>query len=241
MRWRLGGTRSGRKQRETFGAGSDARNKARAEGFREMVAAAGEFWPEGWVQGRGFVGDRAGESVGLLEVPRAVEVGVEYVDQIVDCSPGQRARYKGQLRALTAVEVRGKRGTYRPFDQRTDLVTEDDTKAWLIGWPRSPKTKANYHGLLFGVFTYAVERGEVATQPADPHGAEAFENQAVAGGPAVSDRGGVRGGCPVGRCVGGSASGGRRDGAPIRRADRVVGVGFRPAAPDGAGEQRVET
>ena len=126
VRWRLDSSRSGRKQRETFGAGTDARNKARAEGFRNMVAAAGEFWPDGWVKVRGFVRDRADGSVGRLEVPRSVEeVGLEYVDQIVDCSPGQRARYKGQLRTLKAVEVRGKRGTYRPFDQRIDLVTEE--------------------------------------------------------------------------------------------------------------------
>ncbi len=166
VRWRLGGTRSGRKQRETFSAGTDAQNKARAEGFRDMVTAAGEFWPDGWVQGRGFVRERTDESVGRLEAPRSVEeVGLEYVDQIIDCSPGQRSRYKGQLRTLKAVEVRGKRGTYRPFDQRIDLVSEDDVKAWLIGWKWSLKTKANYHGLLYGVFTYAAEHGEVAKHP----------------------------------------------------------------------------
>jgi hypothetical protein len=44
-------------------------------------------------------------------------------------------------------------------------VNEDDVKAWLIGWPRSLKTKANYHGLLLGVFTYALERGEVGKHP----------------------------------------------------------------------------
>jgi integrase len=166
VRWRLGGSRTGAKQRETFGAGSDAQNRARAEGFRDMVALAGEMWPEGWVKGAGFVRHSSGEAVAVLEAPRSVEqVGLEYVDQIVDCSPGQRARYKGQLRTLKAVEVRGRRGPYRPFDQRIDLVTEDDVKAWLIGWPRSPKTKANYHGLLFGVFTYAAERGEVAKHP----------------------------------------------------------------------------
>ncbi len=166
VHWRLGGSRSGAKQRETFGAGADAQNRARAEGFRDMVALAGEMWPEGWVKGAGFVRHRSGEAVAVLEAPRSVqEVGLEYVDQIVDCSPGQRARYKGQIRTLKAVEVSGKRGRYRPFDQRIDLVTEDDVKAWLIGWPRSPKTKANYHGLLFGVFTYAAERGEVAKHP----------------------------------------------------------------------------
>ena len=131
-----------------------------------MMAVAGEFRPDGWVKGRGFVRDRADESVGLLVAPRSVEeLGLEYVAQIVDCSPGQRARYKGHLRTLKAVDVRGKRGTYRPFDQRIDLVTKDDVKAWLIGWPHSLKTKTNYHGLLFGVFTYAAERGEVVKHP----------------------------------------------------------------------------
>src|SRR5579884_1636760 len=80
VRWRLGGSRSGAKQRETFGAGSDAQNRARAEGFRDMVALAGEMWPEGWVKGAGFVRDRSGESVAVLDAPRSVEeVGLEYV------------------------------------------------------------------------------------------------------------------------------------------------------------------
>lgn len=166
VRWRLGGSRTGAKQRETFGAGTDAQNKARAEGFRDMVTTAGEHWPEGWIKGRGFVRDLMSDAVGRVEAPRSVEaVGLEYVDQIVDCSPAQRSRYKGQLRTLKALEVSGRHGTYRPFDQRIDQVTEDDVKAWLIGWQRSPKTKANYHGLLFGVFTYGVERGEVTKHP----------------------------------------------------------------------------
>jgi hypothetical protein len=168
VRWRLGGSRTGRRQTETFGAGTDAQNRARAEGFRTMVAAAGEFWPEGWVKGRGFVRTPdATEVLGTVVVPpRAVqEVGLEYVAQIVDCSPAQRARYKGQLRTLRGLEVDGRHGLYRPFDTRIDKVTEDDVKAWLISWPRSLKTKANYHGLLFGVFTYALERGEIGKHP----------------------------------------------------------------------------
>jgi integrase len=167
VRWRLGGSRAGRRQSETFGAGTDAQNRARAEGFRSMVASAGEYWPEGWVKGRGFVRtpDAAG-ALGSFATPRSVEeVGLEYVAQIVDCSPGQRARYNGQLRTLRAVEIPGKRGLYRPFDTRIDHVTEDDVKAWLIAWPRSLKTKANYHGLLYGVFSYALERHEISHHP----------------------------------------------------------------------------
>ncbi len=98
---------------------------------------------------------------------RSVEaVGLEYVDQLVDCSPGQRSRYRSQLRTLTAVEARGRRGgAHRPFDTTVSSVTEDDIKAWLIGWDRSLKTKANYHGLLYGAFNYALEKGEVTQNP----------------------------------------------------------------------------
>ena len=40
--WRLGGTRDGAYQAETFSVGSDAQNLARADGFKNMVDAAHE-------------------------------------------------------------------------------------------------------------------------------------------------------------------------------------------------------
>ncbi len=43
---------SSSQQTETFGAGTDEQNQARAEGFVKMVAAAGEDWPDGWVKGQ---------------------------------------------------------------------------------------------------------------------------------------------------------------------------------------------
>ena len=45
-------------QTETFSAGSDDQNLARAEGFRRMVEAGGHEWPDGWVKGMGFVRPR---------------------------------------------------------------------------------------------------------------------------------------------------------------------------------------
>ncbi len=45
--WRLGGTADGAYQSETFGAGSNAQNRARADGFKKMVDAAGQRWPDG--------------------------------------------------------------------------------------------------------------------------------------------------------------------------------------------------
>ncbi len=165
VRWRLGGTRDGRPQNETFGAGSDERNAARAEGFKRMVEAAGNRWPEGWIKGEGFVRER--EASAIVEVtPVGLEdVGLDYVNQIVACSPGQRKRYKSQIRVLADTEVRGPSGLYKPFSGLIGAVTEGDIKAWLIGWDRSMKTKANYHGLLTGVFTYALERSLVTAIP----------------------------------------------------------------------------
>lgn len=164
VRWRLGGTRSGRMQTETFGAGSDEQNLARAEGFKRMVEAAGQEWPDGWVKGEGFVRRHSTDDP-MKPPPTFAEVGEEYVRQIVDLSPGQRKRYLSEIRIITAVEVHGPSGTYRPFDRTVAQVREADIKAWLIGWDRSLKTKANYHGLLYGVFNYAVEQGHLAANP----------------------------------------------------------------------------
>jgi integrase len=164
VRWRLGGTRDGRMQTETFGAGSDEQNLARAEGFNRMVEAGGQEWPDGWVKGEGFVRRRATDDP-MKPPPTVAEAGEAYVRQIVDLSPGQRKRYLGQVRTITLVEVAGPAGIYRPFDRTVAQVKEADIKAWLIGWDRSLKTKANYHGLLYGIFRYAVEQDYLASNP----------------------------------------------------------------------------
>lgn len=159
VRWRLGGVRSGQVQIETFSAGSDAQNRARAAGFKQMVDAAGQYWPEGWVKGEGFVRPR--EDNRYEATPSFAAIGEEYVRQIVELSPGQRKRYLSQIWTLAEVEVRGE----RIFERAIDAITERDIKAWLIDWDRALKTKANYHGLLFGVFTYAVEEGYLSANP----------------------------------------------------------------------------
>ena len=164
VRWRLGRSRSGGMQTETFGLGSDEQNLARAEGFKKMVEAAGQEWPDGWVKGEGFVRPRA-DADPMKPPPTVAEIGEEYVRQVVDLSPGQRKRYLAQVRLISSVEVSGRAGPYRPFDRSVAMVKEGDVKAWLIGWDRSLKTKANYHGLLFGVFSYAVEQGWLTVNP----------------------------------------------------------------------------
>jgi integrase len=164
VRWRLGGARSGPMQTETFSADNDDQKLARPQGFQRMVEAAGHEWPDGWVKGMGFVRPR--EDADPMQPPPTVgKMGEEYVRQIVDLSPGQRKRYLDQVRILAAVEVSSPRGMYRPFDRPVSSVHEADVKAWLIGWDRSLKTKANYHGLLYGVFNYAVEQGFLTVNP----------------------------------------------------------------------------
>ena len=92
-------------QSETFGAGSSAQNLARADGFKKMVEAGGQRWPDGWIRGEGFV--RPAGTNPLTPPPRFDVIGEEYVRQIVDLSPGQRKRYLGHLGVLAATRIRG--------------------------------------------------------------------------------------------------------------------------------------
>jgi integrase len=94
--------------------------------------------------------------------PSFDKIGEEYVRQIVDLSPGQRKRYLGQLRLLARTPVRGSLIFAAPIT----AIGEAQVKTWLIEWDRSLKTKANYHGLIYGVFAYAVKRGYLAANPA---------------------------------------------------------------------------
>jgi hypothetical protein len=85
--WRPGGCRDTPREWETFGAGSDAQNLARADGFKRMVEAAGQRWPDGWVKGEGFI--RPPDVTDPMTPPPSFDkIGEEYVRQIVDLSPG---------------------------------------------------------------------------------------------------------------------------------------------------------
>jgi len=161
VKWRLGGVRDGAVQLEVFSAGSDSQNLARADGFKQMVEAAGQRWPDGWVKGEGFVRP-SNESDPLTPPPRFVDIGEEYVRQIVDLSPGQRKRYLGHLKVMEETKIRG----CRIFAKPVTSIDEADLKGWLIDWDRSLKTKANYHGLIHGVFSYAVKQGWLTANPA---------------------------------------------------------------------------
>jgi integrase len=159
--WRPSGCRDAPRDWETFSAGSDAQNLARADGFKRMVEAAGQRWPDGWVKGEGFV--RPPDVADPMTPPPSFDqIGEEYVRQIVDLSPGQRKRYLGELQVFARSPVRGS----MVFAGPVTAIGEAHLKTWLIEWDRSLKTKANYHGLIYGVFAYAVKRGYLAANPA---------------------------------------------------------------------------
>lgn len=79
-------------------------------------------------------------------------------------------RYLAQIQTLVEVQVR----TVRVFDQPIDAIVEREIKAWLIDWDRALNTKANHHGLLFGVFNYAVVEGYVTTNPSVSEAGQEF-------------------------------------------------------------------
>jgi integrase len=51
------------------------------------------------------------------------------------------------------------------FTKPVTSITEGDLRAWLLTWDRSVKTKSNYHGLIHGVFAFAVSQGWMSVSP----------------------------------------------------------------------------
>lgn len=143
VQWRESG-RGASLQSESFTV------RKRAMTFKDEVERAGNRWPEGWVRGYGY-GKGSEEEATSTEM---TVFGAKYVDQLVELTPGQRKRYHSQVRVLAG------------FFPVVEDVTEADVKTWLIGWSRSIKTKANYHGLLWGIFQHAMRSRLVSVNPA---------------------------------------------------------------------------
>ncbi|MDQ3424134.1 MAG: tyrosine-type recombinase/integrase, partial [Actinomycetota bacterium] len=158
VKWRLGGSRAGRTQSETF------TTLARAERFRAMVEEAGHFWPEGWTPGWAFTAPPDEDPVvSFADVMR------RYIDQLTGIQPDTRERYRRQVGVLQRWECcrPGARGqTYRPFDRPLAEIEEEDIRHWVNMWPAAAKTKKNYlHALLSPGFEWAVRKKWVAANP----------------------------------------------------------------------------
>ena len=156
VQWRLGGTRDGAWQSETFEI------RRAAAKFQSQVESNGHLWPDGWVKGRGFVDASAlkpAEEHPLLEFASA------YVRRLTSVGPYTQTRYLQQVQSLAAwfATIKGQPPTL-------ENVTTDDDQEWINARRRagaSPKTIANYHGLLAAIFKSAVRKGIIARNPCE--------------------------------------------------------------------------
>jgi integrase len=158
VQWRLGGSRDGTWQSETF----DDRRKALK--FQALVESNHHLWPEGWVKGWGFGAspsavDAAGART-LLE-----EFGTAYVRRLTSAGPDTQTRYLAQVSRLVGwiTDATG-------FVPDLETFSSDDDRDWINARRRagsSPKTIANYHGLLAAIFKDAVHKGLVVKNPCE--------------------------------------------------------------------------
>jgi integrase len=156
VQWRLGGG-DGPWQSETF---DDRRAAAK---FQAQVEANGHLWPDGWAKGWGF---RTPPT--LPEEPTAdvlLDFGTAYVRRLTSVGPDTQSTYLSQIKSLARWlrELNGVEPTLQSF-------TTDDDRDWINARRRSgasPKTIANYHGLLAAIFTDAVRKGLILRNPCE--------------------------------------------------------------------------
>ena len=158
VQWRLGGSRDGTWQSETF----DDRRKALK--FQALVESQHHLWPDGWVKGWGF-----GTSPSAVDAagPRTLleEFGTAYVRRLTSAGPDTQTRYLAQVARLLGwiTDATG-------FVPDLETFSSDDDRDWINARRRagaSPKTIANYHGLLAAIFKDAAHKGLVVKNPCE--------------------------------------------------------------------------
>src|SRR3954452_17126617 len=148
--WRLGGSRDGGWQAETFGTRRDAR------AFALDVEAAGHDWPADWGPGVRYMRSTTAPSAPGGTTPRRA-FARGYVEELTDIGPDTRQRYLHQVDRLAdeLAVVLGRPAT-------GELITDAHARRWITARRNAgakPKTVANYHGLLAAVFKSAVKTG----------------------------------------------------------------------------------
>ena len=115
------GGQDGQRATEKFAVGRNPLLAAKR--FKTLVEQAGNRWPEGWVPGKGFVSAETWNAD--TEPTPLFAFGLRYVDQLI-IRPGQRARYRSQLKALAVLELPSPTmpgTTYLPFGRNVEDVT----------------------------------------------------------------------------------------------------------------------
>lgn len=158
VQWRLGGSRDGGWQSETFD------DKKQALKFQALVEAHHHLWPEGWVKGWGYTPTPVAVDDALAQTPLTV-FGAAYVRRLTSAGPDTQTRYLAQVARLVDW-IAAATGAV----PMVETFTSDDDRDWINARRRvgaSPKTIANYHGLLAAVFKDAVQKGLIVKNPCE--------------------------------------------------------------------------
>jgi integrase len=94
-----------------------------------------------------------------------LEFGTSYVRRLTSAGPDTQTKYVQQLTSLDGWLAEIKRAV-----PTVENLTSDDDRDWIVARRKagaSPKTIANYHGLLAAVFKSAVEKGLIARNPCE--------------------------------------------------------------------------
>lgn len=157
VKWRLGGARDGVWQSETF---IDRRAAAK---FKSDVEAYDHAWPDGWVKGHGYL--RPGDDVSPSGIHPLLGYGMSYIRRLTSAGPDTQSSYVQQLTSL----VGWLRDIKRVEPTVQNLTTNDD-RDWIVArrsFGASPKTIANYHGLLYAIMRESVREGLRSNNPCD--------------------------------------------------------------------------
>lgn len=154
VRWR----QDGRWQSETFATRRAARR------FVVAVTDAGGRWPAGWIPGLGY--EVTGSAPGTAPAQTAQPAGtgatpfLEFADRYLNTrtavSDYQLTRYRSEV------------GRLAPHFPVVEAIDDEAVAAWVRAMRaagRSPKTIANYHGLLYAICGYAVRKGLLVANP----------------------------------------------------------------------------
>lgn len=159
VRWLQGG-RSGAWQSERFG------NRETAEAFARLVAEAGNAWPEGWVKGRGRVGDVI---TGLPKAgadPRATQTVAEWCLAFHRGRPVDSVTPETRKRLIRHVELYV--APHRLGSLPLHAVVADDVRGWLADLAAdgySYKSLRNWRGELATPLRAATEAGLIVRYP----------------------------------------------------------------------------
>ncbi|MFC9431093.1 tyrosine-type recombinase/integrase [Streptomyces sp. NPDC056987] len=160
VKWRLGGSRGGDWQGETF------EDEPSAQVFKDAVEAASHQWPAGWVKGRGYVTADIGSGDDRYRFRT-------YATRIINDRTGIEEHYR---KACLGDLERWIFPTFGECDVRsTEHFSSDTIRPWVRKLettlvrrggmpdgspkmkPMSPKTIRNLHGLLSGILKEAVQ------------------------------------------------------------------------------------